>query len=168
MIKVREKNSDKTVNYPNKELVPLVGHVGNEDYYEIEEGDMPSIDFRTHEIETKEEYTNEKGVLYNKWKVSHVKKQLPNDKIISNIQDELGAYLDKAYPNFKRIKHIAEEIYINRKGLAEQEPYKSRLVYIENMYNWITASRQDVVDEITELVTNGTLPSFEFREMPEK
>ena len=36
IIKVREKISDKTVNYPASEMVLLIGHVGLEEYYEID------------------------------------------------------------------------------------------------------------------------------------
>jgi len=78
-IKVREKISDSTVTYPNKELVALVGHVGAEEYYEIVMEDKPTFDYRTHKVERVETYTTEKGVLLPKWVVSYNKTQFPND-----------------------------------------------------------------------------------------
>ena len=89
-VKVRERISDKTVYYPNKELVPLVGFDKKQDFYEIEIEETPVIDIRTHKLKRIETYSNKKGKVYKKWIVSFEVKQLSNEEITNNLNEVIS------------------------------------------------------------------------------
>lgn len=112
MIKVREKRSDKTVNYPNIELVPLEGHIGGEEYYEILEGEIPEFDYKTHKLIVKEEYTKDMGKIYPLWKQTYSLEELSTEEIKANIiqESEMNKYSDVQKVLAIKAEEIAQDL----------------------------------------------------------
>ena len=100
-MKVREKISDKTVNYPNKDLVPLVGHVGSEEYYEIVENERPTFDYRTHKLNRVETYTENIGVLLPIWEVTWELNQKTDGEIIKSINNAANEWIESFFPQYE-------------------------------------------------------------------
>ena len=98
MIKVREKISDKTVNYPASELVPLVNHTGLEEYYEIVINDQPTYDSRTHKIKRVEAYTLNVGELLPIWEVTWELNQKTDSEIIKSINNAANEWVVSFFP----------------------------------------------------------------------
>ena len=167
MTKVREKLSNKTVNYPNRSLVPLINHNGGEQFYEIVENERPQFDYRTHRVERVETYNDENiGELLPLWEVTYTLHQLSNEQIKANVEQTLGDYLDEVYPLWERIKHtsIGSEAMLS---MIQGNAYDTdSLAYVQGQLAWVTNCRQEAKDMIVELYTNGTLPSFNFSERP--
>lgn len=165
-MRVREKISDKFVTYPNKKLVPLIGHVGEEQYYEIVEEERPIYDYRTHRIERVETYTVAIGELLPIWRVTYELHKLSNEDIQANVEQVLGDYLDKVYPLWERIKHTSigsESMLAMIQGL---EYDADKLAYVQGQLDWVTLCREEAKDQITALYVDGILPTFNFTERP--
>ena len=154
MIKVREKISDKTVNYPASSLVPLVNHTGLEEYYEIVINDQPTYDSRTHKIKRVESYTLNVGVLLPIWEVTWEVTQLNNGKIKTAIDDEVENYIETYYNDRKQRRLITKAI---------NDPTSNLFVKYATFISNCEAEAQAMKDDLD---NNGTLPSFNFISIP--
>jgi len=154
MIKVREKISDKTVNYPNAELVPLIGHDGLTEYYEILINDQPQYDYRTHKLNRVETYTTNIGVLLPIWEVTYQIIQLNNGKIRSAIDDEMEEYLETFYNQRKQNRLITKAI---------DDPTSNLWLKFANFIVAIEAEAQAMKDALD---NDGILPDFNFISIP--
>lgn len=119
--------------------------------------ELPQYDGRTHRLG--EYYDN--GTVVTKDAI-----QLSNEQIAQNVANELGSYLDEVYPLWERIKHTAygSECML---AMIQQQPYDAdKLSMVQELLDWVTRCRNSAEDMVTELYTNGTIPSFEFEQRP--
>ena len=151
MVKVREKLSDKTVNYPNAELVPLIGHTGLEEYYEILEDDRPTFDGRTHKIKRTETYTEDIGVLLPIWHVTYEIIQLNDGKIRTAIDNEVEDYIETFYNDRKQRRLVTKAI---------DNPTANNFVTYATFIQACEDEAQAMKDALP------TLPSFNFISIP--
>jgi len=154
MIKVREKISDRTVNYPNAELVPLIGFNGLEEYYEIDIQEQPQYDGRTHKIKRTETYTTDMGILLPIWRVTFEVIQLNNGKIKSAIDDAVEEYIETFYNDRKQRRLVTKAI---------DNPTANLFVKYATFISDCEAEAQAMKDALD---NDGTLPSFNFVSVP--
>ena len=150
-MKVREKISDKTVNYPNAELIPLIGFEGLEEYYEILEDDRPTYDGRTHKIKRTETYTEDIGVLLPIWHVEYEIIQLNDGKIRTAIDDEVENYIETFYNDRKQRRLVTKAI---------DNPTANTFVKYANFISDCETEAQAMKDALP------ILPSFNFTSIP--
>ena len=161
-------------SYPNKdEGSKILGFdYENDSIYVIVAADKPDYDSNTHYLQFQEEYTEELYEGFHNVKIcNHTWSavQLSDEQIIENLTNHMGNYLDAEYPMHKREKHSAEGCYYllaKIEGNITQEQ-EDRRTYIDSMYDWITSVRADRDTKEEELITNNTLPSFEWEAKPE-
>lgn len=146
-MKVREKISDKTVNYPNAELVPLIGHVGLEEYYEIVENERPVYDYRTHKLNRVETYTTNIGILLPIWEVTWVLTQKSDSEIIKSIENAAENWIESFFPQPKQNKLFRKK----NKGGNPQD-YKD----FDDWTDIVESEAQVMIDALP------TMPSFNF------
>lgn len=146
-MRVREKISDKTVNYPNAELIPLIGHTGLEEYYEIVKDDHPIYDGRTHKDVRSEQYTTDIGVLLPIWRVSFTVQQLGNAKIKKALEEAADSWIEEHYSQRKQNR-------LFRKGIAN--PSHNKYNNMVTFMNTVEAEQQVMEDALP------LIPSFIF------
>jgi len=161
-------------NYPNKnEGSEIIGFdYENDNIYVIVELDKPVYNSNTHYLQFQEEYTESLYRGFHNIKIcNHTWKaiQLYNEQIIDNLTHHMGNYLDTEYPLHKRDKHSAEGCYYLLARIEDNvtQGQEDRKAYIDSMYQWITRVRVDRDAKENELITNNTIPLFEWEAKPE-
>lgn len=174
-MKIHLKNTDTNevkmnVSYPRISIAePVVGLSENLLYYYTEEEEKTAYNPLTHKLVRTEAWTDETHPEYThlkKHEVAWQKTQLSDEQIISNLNEELGRHLDEKYLLPVRIKHLKEGIELQLLGESRTTEQNKRLLYLVSIGDWMNSCR-DVRDARQEaLINEGTLPSFEFPEMP--
>jgi len=163
MIVVKKDNGLITeCEYPNFDISsPIDGLVDSIKFYFIEQIATPNYDARTHELQPVQKLIEKSNATYphlGTAKHSWSKVRLSNETIISNLDNEVGNYLDTKYPPWKRQKHSDEVQFGN--------PSAERITKIKELKSWEGRVREQRDLQESQLINNGILPTFEFEQKP--
>ena len=150
----------KIVVYPRQDLKPIIGLDENITYYGIIEESRPVHDYRTHSLKTVETFNDDafEELLHIKtYTKSYSIEQLPNETIISNLNNSVGNHLDSSFPMWKQIKYLKELA----NGITDE-----RKAEVQPFFDWQNKCREERDLKEDELLNDNKLPSFDWEVMP--
>ncbi len=165
--KILSTGSYDEVEYPRNDLEPIYKLDSDIRYYKIIESDKPEYNPLTHKLSFKDSFEETESHFGNYYK-SWFSEKLTDDEIINNLTNSCEDCIELYFPQVKQIDLTTRYIYLFQlqlQGVITNDEL-DEMKYIGDVDTWGRNVRKEKTRRITDLLTNGILPSFEWEAMP--